>query len=39
MYNGVDFPSSKELEKIRELLKEPQLETNDCILVDFDFGS
>jgi len=39
MYNKVVFPSPKKLEKFRELLKEPQLEANDCILVDFDFGS
>jgi len=39
MYHRVVFPSPKKLEKFRELLKEPQLETNDCILVDFDFGS
>jgi hypothetical protein len=39
MYNKVVFPSPKKLEKIRELLKETQLEANDCILADFDFGS
>ncbi len=39
MYHRVVFPSPKKLEKFRELLKEPQLEINDCILVDFDFGS
>ena len=39
MYDKVVFPSPKKLEKIREMLKEPHLESNDCILVDFDFGS
>jgi len=39
MYHKVVFPSPKKLEKIKELLKETQLESNDCILVDFDFGS
>ena len=39
MYNKVIFPSPKKLEKIREMLKETQLEANDCILFDFNFGS
>ncbi len=39
MYHKVVFPSPKKLEKIREMLKEPHLESNDCILADFDFGS
>ena len=39
MYNKVIFPSPKKLEKIREILKETQLEANDCILFDFNFGS
>lgn len=39
MYHKVVFPSPNKLEKIREMLKETQLESNDCILVDFDFGS
>jgi len=38
-YRKVVFPSANKLEKIREILKETQLESNDCILVDFDFGS
>ena len=36
-YKKVIFPSQKSLEKIREMSKEPHLESDDCILVDFDF--
>ncbi len=39
MYGDVVFPSKKKLEKMKELLNNSEINSNDCILFDFDFGS